>query len=498
MISQVLRDARKYEEIAEKQNIAKERPAFHLAVRTGWLNDPNGLTWYQGKCHMFYQYHPYEPVWGPMHWGHAVSTDLLHWEYLPAALAPDLPYDTDGCFSGNALVLPDGRHLLMYTGVRREQHSDGHHRDVQTQCLAVGDGIDYEKYEGNPVLDESDLPEGSSRFDFRDPKLWQKADGTYRCVTGSRPADGSGQILMFESEDAFHWRFKKVLAKNENRFGKMWECPDFFPLDGKQVLLVSPQDMLPQDFEYHNGNGTLALIGSYDEETDTFTEERNQAVDYGIDFYAPQTVLLPDGRRVMIAWMQNWDTCTLRNPDQKWFGQMTLPRELSIRNGRLYQQPIRELEALRRNRVEYRDVSVKDVEALALDGVSGRLVDLELTLRPEDGEALYRKFAVRFAQNEQYQTSVSFRPLESILKVDRKFSGSRRAIIHQRRSRVHSEGGVLKLRLILDRCSAEIFVNDGEQVLTATFYTDQAADRISFFADGAVRMDLVKYELADR
>ena len=120
--------------------------------------------------------------------------------------------------------------------------------------------------------------------------MWQREDGTYCCVVGNRPADGSGQILLYTSPDGFHWNFKSVLAANHNRFGKMWECPDFFELDGKWVLLTSPQDMLPEGFEYHNGNGTLCMIGEYDEETGTFSEHHDQAIDYGIDFYAPQTV----------------------------------------------------------------------------------------------------------------------------------------------------------------------------------------------------------------
>ena len=179
----------------------------------------------------------------------------------------------------------------MYTGVLRERQADGGYGDIQTQCLAVGDGVDYEKCEMNPVLDKADLPEGSSAHDFRDPKIWQKEDGTYCCVVGRRPADGSGQILLYTSPDGFEWKFKSILASNHNRFGKMWECPDFFRLDGKWVLLTSPQDMLPKGFEYHTGNGTLCLIGEYDEETGTFTEQYDQAIDYGIDFYATQTIL---------------------------------------------------------------------------------------------------------------------------------------------------------------------------------------------------------------
>ncbi len=284
-----------------------------------------------------------------------------------------------------------------------------------------------------------------------------------------------------------------MLAANHDRFGKMWECPDFFPLDEKWVLLTSPQDMLPQGYEYHNGNGTLCLIGDYDEESGTFKETHNQSIDYGIDFYAPQTVLTPDGRRVMIGWMQNWDSCSMRSPDAPWFGQMSLPRELFLKNGRLYQRPLRELEDMRRNKVNYTNVTVSGV--VTLKGISGRKVDMELKIRPKEGQELYQKFALRFAQDDTYHTSLSFRPYESILKIDRKFSGSRRAIIHQRRSLVNPVGNELKLRIILDRFSAEVFVNDGEQVLSATMYTDPGADGISFFANGTAEIDVVKYEL---
>lgn len=186
----------------------------------------------------------------------------------------------------------------------------------------------------------------------------------------------------------------------------------------------------------------------------------------------------------------------MRSPEEPWFGQMSLPRELSVKNGKLYQKPVRELDALRYDKVVYKNVMVSEI--VKLDGIKGRKVDMELTVRPQNGEELYRKFAVRFAQNDTYYTSLSFRPRESILKIDRKFSGSRRAIIHQRRSLVDHAGGELKLRIILDRFSAEVFVGDGEQVLSATMYTEQEADGISFFADGTANIDVVKYELGYR
>ncbi|MCD7863239.1 MAG: glycoside hydrolase family 32 protein [Lachnospiraceae bacterium] len=492
MSSQKLKDARIFETEAEKKIKKDERPAFHLSPRAGWMNDPNGFSYYKGKYHLFYQYNPYDTKWGPMYWGHAVSTDLLHWEYLPAALAPDAPYDCRGCFSGSTVELADGRQLLMYTGVVWEDKESEEAREIQTQCLAIGDGVEYEKYADNPVLDAASLPAGGSRYDFRDPKMWRKKDGTYACVAANRGENGRGRILLFSSPDGLNWRYEKVLFANDGRFGTMWECPDFFELDGKGVFLISPMEMLPREMEYHNGNGTICVTGNYDEDANMFTEETDQAIDYGIEFYAPQTILAPDGRRIMIGWMQNWDTL-IYSREQKWFGQMSIPRELSLRDGRLYQRPVRELEAFQSDPVEYHDVPVSGL--VQLDGISGRMIDMELVIRPADQETLYQKFAVRFAQDEMYHTAFSFRPSESVLRVDRKFSGSRKAIIHQRRCRVNSKDGRLKLRLILDRFSVEAFINDGEQVMTATFYTPQEADGISFFADGKVLLDVVKYDI---
>ena len=146
-----------------------------------------------------------------------------------------------------------------------------------------------------------------------------------------------------------------------------------FKLDDAWVLLANPQGMLPKGFKYHNGDGTLCLIGDFDEEAGTFTEKSDQSIDYGIDFYAPQTVLAPDGRRIMIGWMQNWGTCSLRTPEEPWFGQMSIPRELSVKNGRLYQRPVRELDEMRCNKVEHLNVSFSDI--IRLEGVKGRRVD---------------------------------------------------------------------------------------------------------------------------
>lgn len=491
MISEKLQQAREFERKYMPFISEQERPAFHVTGGIGWINDPNGFSCYKGEYHLFYQYHPYSTEWGPMHWGHVKTRDFIHWERLPIALAPDTNYDGDGCFSGGAVELPDGRQLLAYTGVRRVRQENGEINDYQTQCVAVGDGVDYEKYEGNPVLTGKDLPLGGSVLDFRDPKIWREGD-TYYMVVGNRPADGSGSILLYKSEDAFHWTFHCVLAACHNQYGRMWECPDFFSLDGKHVLLTSPQEMTVIGLEFHAGNGTVCLIGSYDPEKPKFTRERIQAIDYGIDFYAPQTLETPDGRRVMIAWMQNWNTCNCQPSKCRWFGQMTLPRELQVRNGRLIQNPVRELEQYRRNPVAYENVLVTG--ETNLHGVSGRMVDLTVTIRPA-GESGYQRFKLNLAKDGEHVTTIRYKPECSTVRVDRTRGGFPYDIVHVRDFLVRPQGGVLKIRAILDRYSVELFFNDGEQAATFTLYTPERANSISFEADGAVMMDVEKYDL---
>ncbi len=503
----LLEKARRFEAEQGKKISPENRPAFHLSPYVGWMNDPNGFSVYNGKYHMFYQYDPYSSLWGPMHWGHAVSEDLLHWEHLPAALAPDQPYDSFGCFSGTAITLPDGKQLLAYTGVHREENPDGTCTDLQKQCIAIGDGLNYEKYEGNPVLTFSDLPDGGRKEDFRDPKIMENEDGTYSMFAVNRDQTEGGQVLLFHSEDALHWTYKGKVIENHNKRGLMWECPDLFTLDGQDVMLLSAQEMLPEGLEYHNGFGTFCLIGKYDKEKGTFEEHSSHSLDYGIDFYAPETILTPDGRRVMIGWMQNWDTTAPPQLCRSWAGQMSLPRELSVKNGRLYQNPVREIEAYRVDEgiSEERIFSDEEIE---IEGVSGRTVDLTVDVEAADLSDIYHRFAIRFAMNDRFYTPISFRPKESVLRIDRKFSGSRRGIIHQRRSRVEHENGKIRLRLILDRYSAEVFVNDGEQVLSAVIQTEilpaapspeeaKPADRISFRATGKVKMKLQHYQLRE-
>ena len=490
MTSEALQKARDFEAQYGPHIPGSERPAFHATPTIGWMNDPNGFSMFRGECHLFYQYHPYSNEWGPMHWGHLKTRDFLQWERLPAALAPDQEYDASGCFSGGAVELPDGRQLLMYTGVQRRRNEEGYIQDVQTQCVAVGDGVDYEKYDLNPVLAGNDLPRDGSTIDFRDPKVWLEGD-TFYTVIGNRTGDESGAILLYRSKDGLEWEYVRTLDRCHNQYGRMWECPDFFELDGKQIILTSPQDMAPIGLEFHAGNGTLCLMGSYDPEKG-FTRERVQAIDYGLDFYAPQTLLAPDGRRIMVAWMQNWATVGAKPFHCRWFGQMTLPRELSVRNGRLYQVPVRELEEHRGAPVIHHHITV--CGETNLPGVQGRLVDMTVTVKPM-GQGSYRWFRLHVAKDGQHDTVIRYKPGESTLKIDRTRSGLPHDIVHTRSFLVPPGRGEIKLRVILDRFSVEVFVNDGEVAASSVIYTPQTADAITFEADGQALIDVEKFDL---
>ena len=493
MTSELLQKARDFEAQYGPHIPGSERPAFHATPTIGWMNDPNGFSFYRGECHLFYQYHPYSVEWGPMHWGHLKTRDFIRWERLPIALAPDKDYDAAGCFSGGAVELPDGRQLLLYTGVRRGHNAEGLLQDVQTQCAAIGDGVNYEKIPENPILDGKDLPEGGSTVDFRDPKVWQDPDGIFYTVIGNRTADGSGAILLYQSRDGLRWEFIGTLDRSRNQYGRMWECPDFFPLDGRQVLIASPQEMNPVGLEFHAGNGTVCLTGDYAPGGAGFTRRSVQAVDYGLDFYAPQTLLTPDGRRIMIAWMQNWGTVGAKPYHCRWFGQMTLPRELSVKDGRLYQNPVRELEHYRSCPVTHHSIPV--CGEVNLPGVQGRVLDMTIRVRPTGG-ALYRWFRVRVAKDGEHETIIRYRPSDGTLKIDRTRSGLPHDIVHTRSFLVRPQNGEIKLRVILDRFSVEVFVNDGEQAASTVIYTRQEADAITFEAGGSVLLDVEKYSLA--
>jgi len=480
MTSEKLKQARQYEKENKNKVPSSERPLFHVTGPIGWINDPNGFSVYKDQYHLFFQYHPYSTFWGPMHWGHVKTKDFIRWEFLPTAIAPDTEYDEKGCFSGSAMELSDGRQILMYTGVKEG--------DFQQQCIAIGDGIDYEKCDLNPVIPTVQIPAGHHKIDFRDPKIFER-DGTFYLVAGSRTADTSGAVVLYKSKDFTHWDYMGIVDKSGDEYGKMWECPDYFSLDGKQVILTSPQDMLPEGYKFHSGNGTIAVIGHGDGLVD-FTREDVQPIDYGIDFYAPQTLLTKDGRRVMIAWMQSWDTCNCWHEDRNIYGQMTLPRNINIVDGKLVQNPVKEIEKYYANTIEYKEVLANGITRL--EDIRGRVFDMTVCLKPGED---FIWFKLRLAQDQNFETLIKYDGTEGIIKVDRSKNASRRDMVSIREFEVSPENGKIKLRVVMDKNSIELFVNDGKQACSTMIYTPLSASDISFESYGKCSFDIAWHEL---
>ena len=482
----ILEKVRKYEKEFINCISKEEKPSFHLCAPIGWINDPNGFSTFNNEYHLFYQYHPYDVVWGPMYWGHSKTNDFIKWEQLPIALAPEASYDMGGCFSGSALEY-DGKHVIMYTGVLDNKDENGERVVRQTQCIAIGDGENYEKLECNPVITHEMLPEGSSLEDFRDPKIWREGEEFY-CVVASRSNDGSGQILMYKSNNLKEWEFVTIVDNSKNKVGRMWECPDLFSLNGKGVLIISPQEVKATKDGFHNGNNTAYLIEKYDNEKNSFERESCNVIDFGLDFYAPQTLESIDGRRIMIGWMHSWENRIVPG-NFKWCGMMTIPRELTIKEGCLIQNPIREIENYYKNTVEYNNLTIKD--EVSLDGIFGRELDITIDIDGSQAE----EFKIKLAKNNEYETIISFNSKKNIIEFDRTYSGIYGDILHKREMKVSDKKGKVKMRLIIDKYSVEIFANDGEQVMTSTFYTPLEATGITFASEGNSIINIKKHDI---
>ena len=469
-----------------KDTIKKEnKPHYHVIGDVGWINDPNGFSYYKGEYHLFYQYYPYDIKWGPMHWGHTTTRDFIKWTPKPVALAPDADYDKNGCFSGSGIQVGD-KHILMYTG-----HFDPDKKNPssirQTQCIAIGDGENYVKVKENPVIKTEQLMSESNLSDFRDPKIWEK-DNCFYVVVGNRHEDGSGQILLYKSQNVIDWAFVGVMCKSENKLGRMWECPDLFEIDGSDVLIMSPQEMKPEVHRFHNGNGTIYMIGKLNYNTGEYNYDICDEIDGGLDFYAPQTLITPDNRRIMIAWMQSWE----RNiPSDKFgfAGMMTIPRELTVKNNRLIQNPVREIDNYRSNKVEYENVKING--EVKLDNIEGKCIDLTIEIPKAD----YTNFQIKLFKNEDYETVLSYDPKEKVLTFDRSNSGSGINALNKTTMKVESSNEEIKFRLLIDIYSVEVFVNDGEYTMTSTVYAPENAQEISFYSDNLTYVNIEKWDI---
>ncbi|WP_338540718.1 glycoside hydrolase family 32 protein [Paenibacillus tundrae] len=462
------------------------RLGYHLMPQVGWMNDPNGFIYFNGAYHLFYQFYPYAPVWGPMHWGHAVSSDLVTWEHQPVALAPDRTYDIDGCFSGSAII-KDGKLALMYTGhVVTGPNKD--HDYYQTQNIAESDnGIDFVKSTHNPVIPLDLIPAHTSKKDFRDPKVFER-NGMYYCVLGSNDAAGNGLILLYRSTDLQQWSFVNVMAQSDGTLGDNWECPDLFAMGDQDVLIMSPQRMPAQGDNYRNLHSTVYMMGNLDEEQGVLDYEHYYPLDCGFDFYAPQTTEDAQGRRIMIAWMETWETEIPTQNAHQWAGAMTLPRELIRKGDRLTFQPLPELKQYRIDGMEHKDIRLDDGEHdLEL---SGDRYELHAVFEAEQAQ----QFGLKLRTGENEETIISYDVAQSRLCFDRERAGKGPG--GERAVEVELRDGKLELQIFVDASSVEIFIQQGEQVMTGRIYPDPSSTGIKAFSSGVSTLtELRKWDL---
>ncbi|HEM3549131.1 glycoside hydrolase family 32 protein [Streptococcus suis] len=422
------------------------RPERHFVPEIGWINDPNGFVYFKGEYHLFYQFNPYESVWGPMHWGHAKSKDLVNWEHLPVALAPDKDYDKDGCFSGSAIVKEDTL-WLMYTG--NIVNEDGSVRQVQNMAYST-DGIHFEKIAQNPVATEELLPEEVIANDFRDPKIFEK-DGRYYSVVATKHKDGVSCIVLLGSDDLLDWQFESIFLKGQAHQGHVWECPDYFEVDGQEYLIVSPMRYQKEDNDFANINSNIFVTGHVDWDKKVFVADSFKEIDHGHDFYAAQTTEGPEGERVMIAWMHTWGRPLVTNDlGHKWYGQMTLPRLLKQgENGLKQVLPAGILN------------SFDDIEiGQAIQGPSKFSLKLDDSLDLKLGtDQDYLQFGYDKERQEVYIDRSSLKIQQA---GEEEWSTVRRAVTVQ----------ATELEVLVDTNCLEIFVNDGQETLTSTFYVE--------------------------
>ena len=446
--------------LAAARGVDPWRPVWHFTPPAGWMNDPNGLAQFRGEYHLFYQYHPFGTDWGPMHWGHAVSLDLVRWRHLPIALAPSPGGpDAGGCFSGSAV--DDGGVLsLVYTG----------HGDRQVQCLATSpDGRVFTKHPGNPVL--ASPPEGFPPAHFRDPKVW-RAEGRWWMVAGSK-RDGRGAALLYESKDLRQWSFKAVAAESDGTLGSMWECPDLFALGDRHVLVVSPEGL--------DRRKALVFVGRLDYRTGRFAIESRHVADHGFDLYAPQSFEDAAGRRVVIGWMDSWGSKAWPTKTWGWAGAMTVPRLLRLSaDGTPLWAPVPEIEALR-GRAVAAPAGELETGLRALDAVRGDSLDLELEIDP--GTTSEVALLVRRSPDGAQGTRIAYDRARATLAIDRDRAGAGDGGVHAAPLPLGA-GETLRLRVLVDRSSVEVFAEDGRVVLTDRVYPDPASVGVALEAKG--------------
>lgn len=425
----------------DKRNLVENSPyraAFHLMPPVGWLNDPNGLCQFNGVYHLFFQYSPFHVDGGLKAWGHYTSSNLVSFEYKGTPILPDESFDRDGVYSGSAWV-EHGRMHLFYTGnVKEEGEHDYIHsgRGSNVVHMTTEDGMHFS--EKMLVLTNADYPENCTAH-VRDPKIYKEKDGSYRMVLGARLNEDKGALLIYRSEDLSKFAFEE-LKTTEDPFGYMWECPDIFLLEGKKIISLSPQGVESEEYRYQNIYQSGYFIGGLD----GFEEW-----DMGFDFYAPQTFEDEKGRRILVGWAGVPDAqYKSRMATDEWQHMMTIPRELKLAGDKILQEPVKEVEALRKE-----PVPVEQGKAVVLKDFRMDLL-LENQKKMTGEIWIGEEFVV---QCKEDQISISF-------------SGKSGAGRDTRKAKISN---VYRLRILVDVSIVEIFVNDGEMVFTSRIFLEE-------------------------
>lgn len=473
----LINDAKNGELENLEKNIKKDfwRQFFHIMPKTGLLNDPNGLAYYDHKYHVFFQWFPFGPVHGLKHWGHYTSSDLINWEEDRRILIPDEWYEKHGAFSGSAII-KDEKLYLMYTGnVRDENWSRKSY-----QCLAYLGEDKIIKYTDNPII--GDIPENYTN-EFRDPKLFIK-DGNFYFVIGAQRKDKTSAILIYKSDNLKHWNLLGEIKTKLKDFAYMWECPDYFELDNNGILLFCPQGLKPENDKYNNIYQSAYITGEkLNINTLDFQHNDFNELDRGFDFYAPQT-FEKDNRRILIGWM---GLPELEYPTDKnlWAHCLTIPRELKIKNGKLIQNPVIELQNMRKSKEEFNQKLNNENIKLNMSGSVYELI-AEFSEFSDD-------FGLELRSNENKKTILYYDYNNKKVILDRTNSGEKFALEYGTERRVKIISDKIKFHIFMDSSSIEVFVNDGEEVFSARIFPDKSSNGINIFSCKNSKVNLIKW-----
>lgn len=455
------------------------RPAFHFTPPLQWMNDPNGLIFHRGKYHLFYQYYPDDVVWGPMHWGHAESTDLLHWKQLPIALYPD---SLGWIFSGSAVIdkgntagFGKDAMVAIFTYHNDAIWKSGRkNTESQGMAYSLDEGRTWVKYPGNPVLNNS------GEQDFRDPNVtWDKARKRWLMVLAA-----GDRIKFYSSGNLKHWNFESnfiPLVKTE--YG-VWECPDLFPMkvegEEKWILILSQNMNGP-----NGGSATRYIVGDFDGKSFKAKTEP-QWIDFGMDFYAAVTYdNVPGSKRLLLGWMSNWLYAT-KTPTQVWRSAMALPRELTLVRGasgyRLMQTVIPEFSELLEPVTE-----VKQLQNDKRSNLDLSKAVIEFDLVPLKGASTVK---LSNPSGEYVTLTIDSR----IVRLDRSHSGviDFSPEFSSRASIMTTSEAVRRVQLILDTSSMEVAVNNGQQWMTSQYFPKEKYTTLDIASGGIENLKIWK------